>query len=167
MKKGFKPIHNNSAKILILGTFPSEKSLKEKEYYADGRNKFWEILFKVFHETPSSIYEEKKSLLLNNKLALWDVLGSCERDGSSDSKIKNEKPNNLKQFINHHENIRYVFVNSDGALSYYIKYIGFHPKLSVWKLPSPSGANYAHYSLLDKIKQWRAVIYEALSPYGP
>lgn len=85
----FQPIYNENSKILLLGSFPSEKSRQEGFYYGNKRNRFWKLLSILLHtDMPESI-EEKIMLLLNNNIALWDVIYSCDIRGSSDSSIKN------------------------------------------------------------------------------
>ena len=45
--KGFKPIINAKSKVLILGTFPSQSSLKMNQYYANATNLFWPLMHAV------------------------------------------------------------------------------------------------------------------------
>ena len=79
----FPPIVSNDAKILILGSVPGVKSLEMQEYYAHPQNKFWKIIFELFNENFSEDYLEKIKILKKNKIAVWDVIDSCERVGSS------------------------------------------------------------------------------------
>ncbi len=90
MKRGFPPIAGETATILILGTMPGEESLRKREYYAHPRNAFWRILGSLLGFEPAADYEEKTRILLENNIALWDVMNSCERKGSLDSSIKIE-----------------------------------------------------------------------------
>jgi hypoxanthine-DNA glycosylase len=81
----FPPIVSEKSKVLILGTMPGDRSLKLNQYYGHNGNNFWKIIFTICEEPFSPDYEKRKNVLLNNNLALWDVLQACEREGSSDS----------------------------------------------------------------------------------
>ncbi|MBU3206980.1 DNA-deoxyinosine glycosylase [Clostridium algidicarnis] len=97
MIEGFDPIIDKNCEILILGTMPGKVSFKKQEYYALKRNQFWKVIFSIFGEDmDDDNYESKKALLLNNKIAIWDVLKSCDRENSSDSNIKNPVVNDFK-----------------------------------------------------------------------
>lgn len=83
-----EPIYNQKSKILILGSFPSVKSREEGFFYGHPQNRFWKVLAAIFNENIPQTIQEKKEFLLNNKVAVWDVIHSCEITGSSDSSIK-------------------------------------------------------------------------------
>ena len=97
-KIAFDPIVNKDCKVLILGTMPSEESLRKQERYGHKSNQFWRIIFTLFGEELPDSYKEKSDFLIKKNIAIWDVLESCEGKGSLDSSIKNEKPNNFKKF---------------------------------------------------------------------
>lgn len=153
MKKAFPPLIDNDSKLLILGTMPGEKSLELQEYYGNKGNQFWKILFTIFGEPMSQNYEVKKSLLRDNKIAVWDVLEYCEREGSLDSKIKNEVANNFAAFYDQYPFIRNVMFSSKNAAAYYDKYVGRRKDIEYDILPSPSGAN-ATKSFSEKLLIW-------------
>ena len=88
-----KPIYNSEYRVLILGSFPSIKSRESNFYYAHPRNKFWITLEKVFQEKIGETNKDKEMFLLNHKIALFDVVYSCDISSSSDSSIKNVIPN--------------------------------------------------------------------------
>jgi len=95
-KSGFPAIIDQNTEILILGSLPSDKSIKAGEYYANPQNHFWKIMFSIFNNnTPLYTYKEKTELLLKNKIGLWDVLTEAERIGSLDSNIQKEVLNDL------------------------------------------------------------------------
>jgi hypoxanthine-DNA glycosylase len=96
-------------------------------------------------------------LLAVRGIALWDVLQYCEREGSLDSKIKNEIPNNFKAFYANYPSIKHVFFSSKNAAAYYDKYVGRKKEINYDVLPSPSGAN-ASKSYSDKLKEWKIKI---------
>lgn len=160
MKQAFPPLVNQNSKILILGTMPGEKSLELQEYYGNKGNSFWKLLFTLFDQPLPKEYAEKKQLLKENDIALWDVLAYCERTGSLDSNIKNEKANDFESFYKQYPNIRHVFFSSKNASNFYDKYVGRKKDLQYSILPSPSGAN-ASKSFLQKLEEWEALL-EAL-----
>jgi len=154
MKKAFEPIVDLSSVILILGTMPGEKSLELQEYYGNRGNQFWRLLFSVFSVDPTNVYSEKVSFLKEHQIALWDVLQYCEREGSLDSKIKNEVANNFDEFYKSFPNIRSVYFSSKNASAYYDKYVGRKEGIQYDILPSPSGAN-ATMSFSQKLEIWK------------
>ncbi|WPV65956.1 DNA-deoxyinosine glycosylase [Chitinophaga sp. LS1] len=85
IKKAFSPIVDENSKILILGTMPGERSLQQQQYYGHKGNQFWKLIFTLVDKPLSDNYEDKKRLLLNKGIALWDVLEYCERTSSADS----------------------------------------------------------------------------------
>jgi hypoxanthine-DNA glycosylase len=154
MKKAFEPIVDVNSEILVLGTMPGEKSLELQEYYGNRGNQFWRLLFSVFGAEPTNVYDEKVSFLKEHQIALWDVLQYCEREGSLDSKIKNEVANNFDEFYKNFPNIRSVYFSSKNASAYYDKYVGRKEGIQYDILPSPSGAN-ATMSFSQKLEIWK------------
>ena len=154
MKQAFPPLVNQNSKILILGTMPGEKSLELQEYYGNKGNSFWKLLFTLFNRPLPKEYIEKKQLLEENNIALWDVLAYCERTGSLDSNIKNEKANDFESFYKQYPNIKHVFFSSKNASNFYDKYVGRKKDLQYSILPSPSGAN-ATKSFNEKLLEWK------------
>ena len=161
MKQSFSPIANPDAKILILGTMPGEKSLALGQYYGHGGNQFWRIIFDLFKEPITSDYSKKKELLLNNKIALWDVLDNCQREGSSDTSIHSETPNDFNGFFREHQQIKNILFNGGNAATYYNTYIGRSNEFNFYTLTSTSPAN-TWKSFNEKVKEW-SVILELLS----
>ena len=123
-------IENSESEILILGTIPGGESLKYQQYYQNKDNLFWDIMFRIcdpnwpfFEEVYAIPYEKRKQLLLDNKISLWDILESCERDGNSDRTIKNERLNDLETYLKLHPKIRKICFNGQKAYSYYKKMV--------------------------------------------
>lgn len=139
----FGPVYDSTSEILILGSLPSVKSREQQFYYGHPQNRFWKVLAGVLEakEVPCTI-EEKRSLLLANGIALWDVIASCDIIGSADSTIKNVKENDMSVILGTAP-IRAVFTNGTKADTLFHKYcrecceIG----IPVIKLPSTSPAN--------------------------
>ncbi|MGV3459165.1 MAG: DNA-deoxyinosine glycosylase [Flavobacterium sp.] len=157
MKKAFPPVADENSKILILGTMPGEKSLKLQQYYGNRGNRFWAIMFDIFGEQFTDDYDKRTGLLKRNRIALWDVLAYCEREGSLDSNIKNESANDFEAFYKTHPQIRHVFFSSKNAAAYYDKYVGRRGNVVYDVLPSPSGAN-ATMRPAEKLEAWREKI---------
>lgn len=161
--KGFLPIANEKATILILGSMPGEESLKKKEYYGNPRNAFWKIMARLFVFENVAGYEERVIVLKNNHIALWDVMQACERQGSLDSAIVDSSivANDFASFYRHHPNIRHVFFNGAKAEKEYRKRV--LPKLPAKakeieysRLPSTSPAM-ASLSFDKKLLAWADV----------
>lgn len=132
------PVYDCNSNILILGSFPSPKSRETGFFYGNKQNRFWKILSLVFSQTVPADIDGKKEFLLKHKIAVWDVLHSCEIDGASDSSIKNAVVNNF-DIIFTISNIKAVFTTGSTATKLYNKLTG---KKSIY-LPSPSPANCA------------------------
>ena len=169
MKNGFPPLAEKTATILILGTMPGEESLRKNEYYAHPGNAFWRIMANLFGFQPSVDYAEKTRILLENRIAVWDVMKSCEREGSLDSRIKNDTiiENDFSSLFCKCPDIRNVYFNGARAEQEYSKRV--LPQLPETKqdiqldrLPSTSPAM-ARLSLDDKILAWSKIIKTAPS----
>ena len=135
-----KPIYNSESKVLILGSFPSVKSRENNFYYANPRNKFFPTLEKVFKENIRSTNQDKEKFLLTHKIALFDVVYSCNITSSSDNSIKDVIPNNIKEIIDN-SNITTIFTTGTKSYNLYNKYILKDTKIEAIKLPSPSPTN--------------------------
>jgi hypoxanthine-DNA glycosylase len=161
---GFPPIADNNAIILILGSMPSIKSLEEQQYYAHPRNSFWFIMTKLLGDKSDLDYAERKALLLHNKIALWDVLNTCQRKGSLDSSINNETivVNDFNKFFTEHLLIRTVFFNGARAQQEYNRHVlpvlnVEFASISYQRLPSTSPAM-ASLNREQKLQQWKTIL---------
>ena len=147
-----KPVYNEHSKILILGSFPSVKSREEGFFYVHPQNRFWRVLSAVCKvDTPATV-EEKKEFLLNNHIAVWDVIQSCDIVGSSDSSIKNVIPNDLQTILDIAP-IEKICVNGKKAEQLYKKYIASQIGRTAVCLPSTSPAN-AIWTLERLVEVW-------------
>ncbi len=136
------PLYDENSKILILGSFPSVKSREEGFFYGHPQNRFWKVTSAVYGEDTPHTVPEKKSFLLRNHIALWDVIGSCDIVGSSDSSIRNVLPNDLSVILDQAD-IRNIYVNGQTAYKYYRKYSEKATGRAAICLPSTSPANAA------------------------
>ena len=151
-----EPYFNSDSEILILGSFPSVKSREQMFFYAHPQNRFWKVISSVYNlDYPKNI-ENKKRLLQNCKLALWDVISSCEIEGSSDSSIKNVVPNDISKILNS-SNIEKIIVNGKTAEKFYNKYILNKIDIKAICLPSTSPAN-ASWTLDKLINAWKIIL---------
>ena len=149
------PIFNKKSKVLILGSFPSVKSRRDKFFYAHPTNRFWRVLAKVCGFSIPITIADKKELIYSNNLALWDVLKSCSTQGSSDTKIKHAQPNDLNIVLNACR-VNTIFLNGSTAGRYYTKYFRNSINLPAIILPSTSAAN-AAYSLENLVEKWSVI----------
>lgn len=139
---------------------PGIISLEENQYYAHKRNAFWTIIYTLFDEEISENYDDKKVFILKNYLALWDTLKLCFREGSLDSKIKEEQPNDILQLIKDYPSIHSVIFNGKGAKKFFHRYFAQQRSISYYTLPSTSPAN-ARKTFNEKLSDW-AIIKELL-----
>ena len=134
------PIYFNDSKVLILGSIPSLKSRELGFYYAHPKNRFWTTLEKVYNTKIGNSKEEKIVFLKTNKIALFDVLQSCEISSSSDSSIKNPVANDLSTILNN-SSITTIFTTGRKAYTLYKKLCYPNTKIEAIYLPSTSAAN--------------------------
>ena len=156
----FDPVCDDKSRILILGTMPGRLSLLHYEYYANPGNCFWYIMARILGKEPVVDYYEKKKLLLDNNVALWDVLASCERKSSADSDIIDPAPNNFKSFLRAHPAITYVIFNGITAQKLYGRLVQkelSNDHIRYIKLPSTSPAN-ARISREEKFFNWNEAL---------
>lgn len=148
-------LYNENSKILILGSFPSVKSREQGFFYGHPQNRFWKVLSTVLNQPLPTSIDEKKEFILNNKIALWDVIASCEIKGSSDSSIKNVVPNNINEILNNSK-VKTIFTNGKLAFNLYNKYIFEKTNIDAISLPSTSPAN-AAFSLDRLCDEWKII----------
>jgi hypoxanthine-DNA glycosylase len=154
---GFKPIVNKNAQILILGSMPSVVSLKQQQYYAHPQNRFWRLMANLlgYNNAPTK-YDEKIKMLQDNHIALWDAIASCRREGSLDSAIENEIPNDFTGFLRKYPAIRTVCFNGGKSYQCFKKYnkrLLQDNSYTFLPMPSTSPAN-ARFRLEMLEKTW-------------
>lgn len=151
----FPPLYDENSQILILGSFPSVKSREAMFFYGHPQNRFWKVASQIFGAPVPETIDEKKKFLLSNKIALWDVIASCEIKGSSDSSIKNAVPNDLSEIFKKAD-IKHIFVNGKTAEKYYNKYTKNTVGKAAVCLPSTSPAN-AAWTVERLVKAWEII----------
>ena len=153
----FQPIINKHSRVLILGSMPGVESLKLQQYYANPRNQFWKIIYALFDSELNPDYEERVLFIKSKKLAVWDVIENCYREGSLDSKIREEKVNDFRSLYRAFPNLEAVLFNGGKAYDTYKKWLGFEEilNLTFHKLTSSSPANTKKYE--EKLREWGVI----------
>ena len=151
----FPPLYDEHSKILILGSFPSVKSREQRFFYGHPQNRFWRVMAAVFGAAVPETIEEKKQFLLENGIALWDVIAACEIKGSADSTIGQVVPNDLLPILKTAQIAR-VFTNGKTAGRYYRRYTERNTGIPAVCLPSTSPAN-AAWNIERLIAAWQVI----------
>jgi len=158
---GFDYSARADARVLILGSMPSEASLHAQQYYAHPRNAFWPLMGELFHVDPALPYRQRLQALAANRIALWDVAHRCVRPGSLDADMRDVEANDFNTFFATHPHIRAIFFNGGKAEALYERLV--LPRLPAAlqalpkkRLPSTSPAH-AGMDFAAKLAAWRAV----------
>lgn len=151
----FPPVYDSNSKVLVLGTFPSVKSREGEFYYHHPHNRFWKVISMVYGEVIPTTIEEKNRMLLKNRIAIWDVIKSCEITGSSDSSIKNVVANDIGALLLQ-AGIIWIYANGGTAYRLYKRHVFPQTGRDLIQLPSTSPAN-AGFSLDELVKHWRCI----------
>ena len=148
----FEPIVFKQSELLILGTFPSVVSFENDFYYSHKQNQFWRLLGAIF-EMPVQTRKERISLLKKHKIALWDIIASCERENSSDANLKNTELSDIPDFLASHPTIRHIAFTGKKAQQLYEKKFK-NLQVDTYTLPSPSPA-YAAMKFEEKLRLYK------------
>lgn len=154
----FPALYNKESEILILGSLPSVKSREQMFFYGHPQNRFWKVIAAVLNEPMPKNIEEKKAMLYQHHVALWDTIYSCDIIGSSDSSIKNVVPTDLKAIVKD-SNVKRIFCNGKTSGTYFRKYQQKELGIEAEVLPSTSPAN-AAYSVERLVGIWKEKIGE-------
>ncbi len=154
----FPAFYRKDSKILILGSFPSVKSREANFYYMHKSNRFWTILGSLYN-APISTLEDKKQLLTNEKIALWDVVQSCVITGSKDESIKEVEPVDIKSLLKK-TSIEKIFTTGKKAYNLYYTYLYPITKMEATYLPSTSASNKGNYTIDALIQIYRQYLIE-------
>ena len=155
----FGPLCSEHSRVLILGSFPSIKSREQNFFYGHPQNRFWKVIASLYGAPLPRTIDEKTALILQNDLALWDTIASCEIVGSSDASIKNIIANDLTVILDK-SSIHRIYCN--GHKSYELFHKLIEPQLGreAICLPSTSPAN-AQWSLERLIEAWSVIKQQA------
>lgn len=149
------PVFDADSTVLVLGSFPSVKSRESGFFYGHAQNRFWRVTAAVFGCPVPVTIPEKRAFLLQNHVALWDVIASCDIDGSSDVSIKNVRPNDLAPLLAASK-ITHIFTNGATADALYTRWQFPATGIPAVRLPSTSPAN-AAWSRDRLIDAWRVI----------
>ncbi len=168
--ESFPPIAAENARVLILGSIPGKASLAAGQYYAHPRNQFWPIMAELLGSLPVLDYAGKIQMLLDARIALWDVMKSCYRPGSLDAAIAKQSmvANDFKSFLLAHPGIAHVFFNGATAEQAFRRLV--LPELeqrtlTLLRLPSTSPAH-ATLSYQQKLQRWRVILHALSEDVG-
>ena len=157
----FEPVFGPASRALILGSWPSPESWRQGFYYGHPRNRFWPLLARLCGaQTPATV-EEKRMLILQNGLALWDVLERCTVTGAADASIKDPVPVDLAALLQQAP-VEAVFCNGATAFRLYEKMLRPVSGIPAVRLPSTSPAN-AAFSMEKLAAAWGGALEPWLS----
>ena len=139
MFKGFEPVYTKTSKVLILGSFPSVKSREVDFYYGNPRNRFWTTIGNIHGVKIGNSIEEKIQFLKSHDIALWDIVGRCNIEGSMDTNIRDEEIVDLGPILRE-TSLKAIFLNGQKSYSLFMRK---YSSLEIRKvlLPSTSPAN--------------------------
>ncbi|MDR1960723.1 MAG: DNA-deoxyinosine glycosylase [Gracilibacteraceae bacterium] len=152
----WEPVCDARSRVLILGTIPSPKSREGGFYYGHPQNSFWTVLARVLGERAPDGIAAKKEFLLRSRVALWDVLHSCEINGAADSSIQNPVVNRFQPLLAQTD-IRSIFTTGQKATALFNRYCRAEAGTAAIYLPSTSPANRAGQAGPDFLAQWLQV----------
>lgn len=161
----FEPIINQESRVLILGSMPGVQSLREQKYYAHPYNHFWRIMYALFDDARGwsnaadamDDYDSRKQFLLDRKIALWDVIRNCSREGSLDSNIVNEQVNDFQNLFIQYPHLELLAFNGAKGFNIYKRKIRLESaSIAYLLLPSTSPANTMKFE--EKLTHWKAIL---------
>jgi len=164
----FPPVVSPDARVLILGSMPGTASLEAGEYYAHPRNAFWPIMARCLGFDPAMEYSARLNKLRHAGIALWDVLYSCRRAGSSDTAIETESTiaNPVATLLRDSSNLSTVLCNGTKAATLYKRFIApdvsnMQRRIKMERLPSTSPAH-ARMNFTPKLHIWHTALHNHL-----
>ena len=160
IKNVLLPVVDSATKVLIVGSMPGKQSLEKQQYYGNPRNHFWPIMSELLETEVPDDYVKRIALLKHNAIGLWDTIETCEREGSLDAAIRNEKPNDFQTLFEKYPNIQLVLFNGAKAFEVFKKHIGLEllEERAYKKMPSTSpipGKNIKSFA--EKLEDWRII----------
>ena len=154
VKQGLPPAIPPAARVLLLGSFPGEESLRRSQYYAHPRNQFWRLLGDVLGEPVAELpYSGRLLRLARYRIGVWDIITGCERKGSLDGDIRNASLAQFDWLAGHAPRLRVIALNGKkaGTAQRRIEALGYLTLV----LPSSSPAYTLPYDA--KLAAWQAL----------
>lgn len=155
IKRGFPPVLDENTEILILGSLPGDESLRRQQYYGHPGNDFWRLVGRAIGENLQDMdYEMRLETLKHHKIGLWDVFKAGKREGSQDSKIREEEVNQFSTLKEMAPSLKRVCFNGkkSGGYEPIIRTIGYETKV----LPSSSGINRRNLKMRES--EWETAL---------
>ncbi|MCI0334337.1 MAG: DNA-deoxyinosine glycosylase [Planctomycetes bacterium] len=159
----FPPLAAADSRVLILGTMPSIASLEKQQYYGHPQNAFWPIMGRLFGAERELPYDERRQILIDRGVAVWDVFRECYREGSLDTSIRveSESPNDIAKFLRQHPQVNAIFFNGTKAETAFRRHAQpevakLEREFRYTRLPSTSPAH-AGRTFAQKLAAWQAV----------
>ena len=149
------PVYNADSRVLILGSFPSQKSRADGFFYAHPRNRFWQVISNICGEALPTDTDAKRSLLLRHGIALWDVCAECDIHASGDASIRDAVANDITPILEA-SLVSRIFTNGAAADKLYKRLLEPLIKITAVRLPSTSPAN-AKLTLDKLCEQWQTI----------
>lgn len=151
VKHSLKPVYSKNSKVLILGSMPSVESRKMGKYYGNKMNRFWSVM-EILYSCQITDWQE---FIISHDLALWDVIGECDIEASSDASIRNVIPNDIGELISKTK-IEHIFLLGKSAFNLYNKYVRDKVGIEGVYLPSTSSAN-ARMSIEELTREYMVI----------
>ena len=164
--QGLAPLVDAGTRVLVLGSFPSAKSLQLQQYYAHPQNQFWPLMQALWPQAPwpaDRDYAKRCTCLLAQGVGLWDVYAHCQREGSLDSAIRAAQPNDFAALLLRCPQLTTVAHNGGASFGHAatldkaLTQVGWASKVTRHRLPSSSAAH-AAMNFEQKCTAWRAVL---------
>lgn len=159
MLQGLAPVIARHSRLVVLGSFPGEASLRAQQYYGHPRNHFWPLLSAIWGVDLVALpYAQRVAEMRRRGLGLWDIYARCRREGSLDQAIEDAEFNDLAGLRRRAPGLRLVAHNGgeSARAMKQVQALG----LPVLRLPSSSPAN-ASWSFDRKLAAWRAAFEQA------
>lgn len=153
IKRGFPAVLDEKTEVLILGSLPGDESIRRQQYYGHPGNDFWRLIGRAIGENLQDMdYETRLETLKRNRIGLWDVFSAGKREGSEDSKIREEEVNRFSILKEAAPELKLVFFNGKKSGKYepLLRAMGYKTKV----LPSSSGVNRRYLKIRES--EWEA-----------
>ncbi len=152
----FEPVVDANCRVLILGSIPGNESLRKRQYYGHAQNAFWRLISTLLNEPYEQDYAVRLAMLLRHRIALWDVIKSCDRETSMDARIKNADANDFHSFFQKYDAIKHVFFNGQKAYAIFARHVGFDFEGRIFtRLGSTSPAHAVPFE--KRIEDWMRI----------
>lgn len=152
-----EPVYDASSRVLILGTMPSPKSRETGFYYGHPQNRFWRVMSALFSCEIPKTNGQRTALLKENRIALWDVLASCDIAGADDGSIKNPVPNDFSRILRGSD-IQAIFTTGTKAYALYNRLCRDKTGIEAVPLPSTSPANCRYYTFDQLVERYKVIM---------